>query len=309
MLEAPRFDALPDYGARLGDAEFWRPWAAAVLSGCSLDPTRAELMRGGFSGTYPVLLDDTIAVKLFGCFGDWRAAQRHEVAALQLCATAPGLRVPRLVGAGALFEGQDQSWPWLVMETVPGTAWRDVRLTHGDRLQLAGEVGRQLDALHRLDPGAGSGLRRRPSSTPEQVAQRHREWGSLPSRLIDQLPGYLRVWAPQRGRCEVLVHADLTQDHLMVAGTQLAGIIDFGDAQLAVPELELGALQLGAFAGDRTLLAAWLDGYDWPRDEGLAQRALSAALGHEFDLFEQVAPIVASADSLDQLAERLFGRP
>ena len=306
--EPPLFGEAQDYGRSLADAQFWLPWAQRALALSGLD---ARPLRVGFTGTYPVLLDDQAAIKLFGHFGDWRGAHRVESAALAAVGRIDGLRVPELLGHGALFPGREDSWPYLVMSVVPGRAWREFGLEPGqpdsgqdgaELATLAGQIGEQIGRLHRAPQPPG--LPRAPQRSPHQVAARHRAWGTLPDALVDQIPDFVARFGPAD---PVLIHGDLTQDHLLVEHGRLSGIIDFGDAQWADPFLELGALQLGAFAGRVDLLDHFLAGYGWTRSPDFAERALAAALSHEFDLFEQLAP-PAVGEGLSELALRWFGR-
>lgn len=133
--------------------------------------------------------------------------------------------------------------------------------------------------------------------------ERHRGWQSLPGHLTEQIPAYLSDYRPGR---VCLVRADLTEDHLFVDDGRLLGVIDWGDAMITDLFYELGPLHLGAFAADRRLLHAFLEGYHWPIDSDFADHALRVALMHEFDLFGVVAEAASAADSLAALALALW---
>jgi hypothetical protein len=95
------------------------------------------------------------------------------------------------------------------------------------------------------------------------------------------------------------------------------GVIDFGDARIGSFYYELAAVHLELFGGDKRLLRAFLDGYGlWVNGAlmGVSQaefshHALSTALLHQFNVFENVPeaiPNLGQIESLDQLAEFLF---
>jgi hypothetical protein len=285
------------YRARLGAAGFWQPYAEAALgrSGLPVEP-----MASGFIGTYPTLVGSQHVVKLFGFFGDWRRSAETELAANAALRTDGLDLAPRIVASGSLFPERDDDWPFLITERLAGEAWRDADLTASQRGALARELGRRVRRVHGVRPT--SSLRN--GGLPDhRAAERHRRWGSLPPRLIGQIPQFI---AGYRRGAVCLVHADLTEDHLFVDGRRLVGVIDWGDARVEDPFYELGALHLGAFAADRRLLGYFLAGYGWPIDDGFATRAMQAALMHEFDLFAGVADRTESSPSLAALAEELW---
>ena len=111
-----------------------------------------------------------------------------------------------------------------------------------------------------------------------------------------------------------LIHADLTQDHLLgrLEGgrwTSLA-LIDFGDARTGSLFYELPALHFSLFGGDKRLLAAFLQGYRYagPTGEDFACRAMACALLHQFDVFSETAlhPDWRDAATLEQAANILW---
>lgn len=106
----------------------------------------------------------------------------------------------------------------------------------------------------------------------------------------------------------MVVHADLTSDHVFVDGGRLVGIIDWGDAMLADRSYELIALYLNCFDLDRRLLQTFLNGYQWPAETDFERRAMQAALTFEFDPFSKVTSRVDFGwmETLDALAGELF---
>ena len=147
-------------------------------------------------------------------------------------------------------------------------------------------------------------------------AERQRERGRLPDRLVEQVETYLLPSTDLRlpGERPHLIHADLTEDHLLgrvTAGcwTSMA-LIDFGDARTGSLFYELGALHLSLFGADRRLLSVFLEAYGATGLDGadFARRAMSCALLHEFNVFEGLAqrPDLREVETLEQMGEALW---
>ncbi|SDS47286.1 phosphotransferase family protein [Microlunatus soli] len=301
MLAPPVFDATRDYGALLGDADHWRPYAELALARAGLP---IEPLVSGFTGTYPTLVGTSLVIKLFGHFGGWRRSVAAEIAANEAIHAQRWIRAPKIVATGQLFPGNSDDWPFLISERLSGEAWRDSDLATRDRMNVAVQLGRQVRLVHGC-----------PAVSPSQLhgdwlaehrtdtVDRQRRWKVLPERLLDQIPEYIAGYRPAD---PVLVHGDITEDHIFLDGDRLVGLIDWGDAMITDPFYELGALHLGAFGADRRLLGSFLEGYGWPADEDFARHAMQAALMHEFDLFSGVRDLAQQAESLDDLADALW---
>jgi aminoglycoside phosphotransferase len=288
------------YSRLLGDVEFWAPYVRTILERHGLGDRPLE---SGFVGTFPTFLAGDVVVKLFGHFHSWRTCHASELAAQQVLARRPGLAVPALLGHGRLY-GNPDGWPYLLTARMAGQAWRDAPLDQAVRVRVAGELGETMRVVHDVLRGDGAGCppalvaaRDRLAGLRATTLERHRAWGSLPTALVDQIPGYLCPPAQER-----FVHADLTADHVFVKDGSLAGVIDWGDATLADPYYELAALHLDAFRLDKDLLRAFLRGYGWQLGEEFTRRAMSAALTHEFDVFAAL-PERLRADSFPDLSE------
>jgi hypothetical protein len=105
----------------------------------------------------------------------------------------------------------------------------------------------------------------------------------------------------------ILVHGDITADHVFVDGRGITALIDWGDALVADRAYELPAVYLGAFRGDRRLLAAFLDAARWPPGD-LERRGLQGILEFQFDAITTIATSydLTQVDSLEELAGLLF---
>src|SRR4051794_27385100 len=105
-------------------------------------------------------------------------------------------------------------------------------------------VGRFLRALHGVDPVAAQahGARSLDDWHGERRASlelmRATVLPLLPPRLHDDAAALLErlATAPTQGR---LVHGDLGPDHIRVEGDRLTGVIDWGDAGLGDPAIDL----------------------------------------------------------------------
>ncbi|GAB3697301.1 phosphotransferase family protein [Nocardiopsis oceani] len=304
MLDRPLFDSARAYAERLGDTDFWLPYAQEALSRSGLsDPYLAS----GFEGTYPTLVGRRWAVKLFGHFGDWRRSVEAESAA-HLALQEGGVDLaPGVVASGDLFPGEREPWPFLISERLSGQAWRDADLPRDVRHTVAAELGTRIRDVHRCR--VPEGLRVRDDwlvGSGAGAAERHREWGTLPPHLVGEVPGYLAGYRPAP---VCLVHGDLTEDHVFVDRDSLTGVIDWGDAMVTDPFYELAPLHMSTFGADPELLRSFLDGYGWRIDAWLRTHAMQVVLMHEFDLFAEADVPFARYRSLEALAEEIWPCP
>lgn len=241
-------------------------------------------------------------MKLFGHFPSWSSDHAAELAAQRLLAGHPDVPAPGLREHGRLYDDPD-GWPYLVTQRLAGQAWREARLSRSQRRGVAGQLGAALRRVHDMLPPTGGALARDwPAEHGRGCAERHRAWKGLPERLIDQIETYVSPPSPVRR----LVHADLTADHIFVAGDRLIGIIDWGDTMTSDPHYDLGALHLDAFRAERPLLAAFLAGYGWQVGAEFPRRAMSAALMHQFDLFSAAGLHLDRFRTLEELAHALW---
>jgi len=157
------------------------------------------------------------------------------------------------------------------------------------RTKLAGEVAAALTRLHtipvRKARAAGATTHkvdlRGVDASEEAIARARRTAGdAVDAFLVDPLPSTSKAAA--RG---VLCHGDLKGEHLFVSedGTRLVAIIDWADAAIADPALDLAGLAI--WLGP-AFVREVLDGYGGPADDGTADRAIflaRAGLLHHLD--------------------------
>jgi hygromycin-B 7''-O-kinase len=323
-MSRPTFDTVAQYGAAFTDAAIWAPYVRVV---CARHGISAGEIRAGLAGTFPTfIVDERYVVKLFGDLFDGRQRHAIELDVYDVLAELAHVPAPRRIADGVLFDdGQVWNWPYIISTFVRGASLGEAyeSLSAQGRRELGRELGSLVRELHGApmrDPRAldasGEGFRDLIRRQRACCVDQHREWGSLPERLIEQIDAYLpsaddllNTSAPF-----CLIHADITEDHVLGYAHgghwQLTGIIDYGDAYMGDPAYELVALHLGAFACDKTMLGAFLAGYaDSAAFPDLVLRAMSYSLLHEFNVMAQVfsrVPAAADAESLEELADLLW---
>ncbi len=309
MIAPPSFTSLEAHVSTLANVDFWRPYVTAVLERQGLAGAGREL-EAGFNATYPTFLYGDVVVKLFGYSRVWRKSHAAERGAHILIASDPEIAAPRLLGEGRLYEGADESWPYLVTTRLHAEArWR-VELTGVQERALASELGRQVRRVHALPP--------------ENVAT-HADWkavdvaaaakqSSLPAHLVAQVPEYVAGLGPAD---EVFVHGDITANHVYVSDGRLSGVIDWGDAMVTDRHYELIQIYRDMLHCDKALFRVFLDACEWPVAGDFPRRVLGHALHrqavglaqhHSMDVFEPIAarlPLNAIGN-LDELAAELF---
>lgn len=293
----------PEYGERLGDSAYWGPYIAQALRVAGLPSDR--IAAPPVVGSFPTFLAGEVVVKLFGdAFGGGSSAT-VELAMHRLLAAHPAIPAPRLVGHGSLFDADDGwSWPYLITERLDGVAIRELTSPPVAMEGVAEQLGRAVHRLHRLTPPSAVLDRNLLPVLRANASSRLAGFG-LPADLVDQVDDYLEDASDDR----VVVHADLTADHVFIRGGEIDGVIDWGDALVADPYYELVAVYFDCLGFDRGLLVRFLEAAEWRRDSDFPRRALQAVLEFQFNaivsLREQVD--LDGVRDLDQLADRIFG--
>ena len=311
------------------DADHWAPYVTWVArKHADMDePT----IRKGLAGTYPTfIVDDALVVKFYG--EQFRGEPTH-AAELAVAMSRPeerGIPAPRMVAHGSLYEGSSGwPWPYVVFEFVEGVSIGEAheRVSHGDKVGIAREVGAMARALHDAPvPADGPFAPTWDAYAAFLDAQRarcvenHREWGDLSPDLTSQIDDYLAPTSEliDRSRPAHLIHADMTADHLLgveeADGWRTTALIDFGDAMVGDHLYELVALHLDMFHCDKALRGAYLDAYGVDRSlrRTLPRRAMSTTLLHQFDvcvtLPGRVEGLEQTAD-LERLADAIWALP
>jgi len=317
-------DTIEGYRQCFMDVGYWEPYVRLVCDRHRLasDPT----VRAGLAGTFPTfIIDDRFVIKFFGRLFEGEEAFAVERAVGRLLASEPGIPAPPVLCSGQLWPSSSGwLWPYLVYAFVPGVSIGEVYDKVGleERSEIARNVGRITRLFHALVPveqdvfewtwDAYLDLLR---SQRAHCQRAHREWGTLPTHLLDSLDGF--ILAPEAildADAPVhLIHADLTADHLlgeMRGGRWVTtGIIDFGDAMVGNLAYELVALHLDLFGCDKRLLEVYLDAYgiNAAFREALPRVAMSVTLLHRFDVLAGLPPEwIHDIPTLDDFAALLW---
>jgi hygromycin-B 7''-O-kinase len=291
----------PHYGRHLGDVDYWSAYVNEVLDRHGLPRAAIE---PPVVGTFPTFLVGEVVVKLFADTFDGARSFAAEKAIGELLDPVAQVPVPRLIASGQLFDDGDWMWPYLVTERLFAAPIREA--PKGPAIRSAVEqLGRALAHLHALPAPHAITSRDPLPRLRAEAASRQRQFG-LPAHLAEQIPDFLSNASDER----VLVHADLTADHLFIGTHGLAGIIDWGDAITADPWYELVALRFDALHADPRLFQVLLDSYGWRIDDSFPTRAMQGVLEFQFDAIGAIRSSVdlARVATLRELAERLFGQ-
>jgi hygromycin-B 7''-O-kinase len=218
---------------------------------------------------------------------------------------------PELLAHGEYENG----WHYVLMSQLPGTelaaAWPAIPPPHRDR--AISEVGEMLAALHGLDPEPLHPILGPPdwacflAGQRAAAPERQREV-KLPELWLSQIEGFLESTPLAPGRERVLLHTEVTREHLVVnPGTwTLSGLLDFETAMTGDRAYEFVTVGLLVSRCDPRLLgrilAAYGRGFD-PR-ELLAYTLLHVHSNLPESLGEFPAP---PEPTLDSLALTWFG--
>jgi hypothetical protein len=337
------FSDTPFYSAHFMDLTWWEPYVRLV---CNRHGFGCERVIPGLPGSFPTFIvgldaqdgkqtHQSVVVKFFGSLFDGADSFRIE----RCCGYWWRQHSMPIPSPGILAEGQlDPDWYYLIFEHVPGVSIGLVRnqLSQDDWLSVARQMGEYARRLHALTAGCLPELL--PTIKPawdeyasfllsqrSQCLANHRAWNDLPVHLLDQLEDFvlpvehlINFSAPPH-----LIHADLTADHLLgrLAPSDPASampatkewhslaIIDWGDAMIGNILYELVALHLDLFQANKHLLHTCLEVYGLPDffQHDFPRKALSMVLLHQFPVHSRVYAPHQDAQTLQELAERLFG--
>lgn len=193
---------------------------------------------------YVLLLDDTWVFR-FPHGADNQANFATEPALLNALRDRLPVAIPRYeyVAADKSFGGY---------RLLPGRIYSEDELRglpKSEQLQLARQLGESLRALHGIPAAEVAGLAEQPTDTEQDAAEFRKEVENavFPKITADErvaitdcLDAYQRViMAP---RPSVLVHHDVSADHVLVEDGQVVGIIDWSDRGLNDPAWDFAYL-------------------------------------------------------------------
>jgi hygromycin-B 7''-O-kinase len=262
------FDALHDEPAA------WRQVMASLAAQYSAEPARQVS-----EGTVLVaLLGTELVIKLYPPF--LRDHHNFECAALQVLSGRLSIPTPKLRSTG-----EHDGWPYLVMSQLAGdgltSAWPS--LDEAQKCALLLRLGALAQEVHSVpvDP-------MRPLApnwldfieTQRQRVHARQLRTGLPSHLLSQLDSFLQ--GPLPSGADVILTGEYTPMNLLVEGSTLVGMYDFGDGLVGPREYDwLGPLAFLA-AGNAARCRAFFDGYGvWP-DAQQRQALLRLLLLHRY---------------------------
>lgn len=196
--------------------------------------------------------------------------------------TGAGLPTPQLEA-----EGELDGWRHVVMSRVHGARLGDVWPALGperrERVMVSlGELVARLGAL----PAAG--LEDRAITQEALLAERlprlqadQRERGGS-DELVARLGAFAKALPALPDAPAALLHADLTDDHVLLDGDRISGLIDFADAFVGPWTYELAAPACFTLRGDGRSRRAFLAGLGQDDDAGLARAVRAWSVLHRY---------------------------
>lgn len=301
----PPIDIWKQWGAIFTDVDLWTPVISEI---CAREGIAYDSIKAGYPGTNAVfLLDRKHVVKVYNPVWKDFGVERELHAALGNVRAIP---VPDIVASGQFVEGR------------PVRELRD-ELTHCDLVDVAGRLGDIVRALHDTDVTTLEQLTlhetepRISSRRKVEVVKELRDKRLLPDSVIDEMAAFLESTTTEHGAHPlVLVHGDLTEDHLLLEKRDgrwaITGLIDLGDAHACPPEYEWQALWLSLLGRNTEALRAFFDSYD-PTvfdDHDFTQRAFVWSLLHDYgtQIVEEALsrPDAGQVRSLDDLRRLMW---
>jgi aminoglycoside phosphotransferase len=312
----PVFDGMESYSRALETGDAWLAGLRGAARQLGLDPS-AEMRYLG--GKYPTAAVGDAVIRLYGPWRRGSTAMAREAAVLELIAQDPRIPAPRLLGTGWV----DASWSWLAMSRMSGQPLLQVRMAGSDiapPMDVADWLGIAVHRLHRVpvEPALREAvlprLHHEIRALHASVVVRKRNERTLDPRLLERLAAWMPPVDDLLPDADDLVaaHLDLHEGNILgvvEAGRFVGkGIVDLGNAWVAHPLQELGAICGQTLRGDRTAIATFLDraGLPLPPGEDGSRIALCWMLLDDADQFELV-PGASDIEDPDTLARRLFG--
>ena len=298
------------YRRRFAEPDFGLDLAEVVADRCRLPRPLVRRVEGS---NLVFRAGDGPWIKI--CPPYWRDAFDAEVRVTEAAQGRLPAPIPAIVESGEL-----EDWRYLVSTHVPGVQIQEVLPSLGgaELERIAADLGQFMRAFHAV---AVPGFERQFGPWSRYLDERlagarelHLSRGVDPAR-VDQIAALLAARAPALRALgpPVLIHADLTAEHVMLVesgGTwRLSGILDLADAMVAPAELDLISPILELFRGrrgpQRRLMA---ESGVQAIAEPASQALMAVALQHRFVHFDHwfAAEIGAGITEVSDIARAVF---
>lgn len=280
------------WGCLFGETAVWLPIIHHICQQAGLP---VGTVTAGYPGTCAVfVVDGATVVKIYPPMLPHDFAREREVYQ-QL--TGRLAKTPRLVGGGVYHDQLD--WPYLLLSFCPGEPIRELysQLGRFSEQRLGRELGEMLRVVHATPLAGLISFDTRPAAWHHFLRQRQaaigdelRQRGFLPPPVIAEAEQFLTEMMPQLCADErlCLLHADLTEDHLLLVGENgrfsISALIDWADAEVGTVGYEWVALWFGLCNRSLPLFRTILHAYD-PAigfDAALGRKLLAYTLLHRF---------------------------
>lgn len=290
----PRPSTLSEWGRVFTNVDIWHQAVANILE---TEGLKFTAVTAGFPGSNAVFLaDQAYVVKIFAPM--FEADYAKELAVYKLLGR---IAAPALLAHGHYNDGN--SWPYLVTTFCPGEAIREARpeMTPKQIQTMAEQLGKIIRALHSLPINTNIPAPLTWDSyfkvrIPAVMSALHQK-NLLAPEVTEALEKHLHNVQAFILTAEVLlVHADLTEDHLLLINDNeqwyISGLIDFADIEVAPREYEWIPLWFGLLDCNPDALLSFMRSYDSDQvlDEQWRDRMLAMTFLHRYGV-----PIVASA--------------
>jgi hygromycin-B 7''-O-kinase len=317
----PVIETWDAWGRIFTDVQLWKPAVIEICERASISP---ESVQSGYPGTNAVfVVNQRYVVKIYApfCHDDYHLEREL----LSILGKNDAIPVPLLYAKGIL---EDRiSWPFIVMEYLPGQPIKEVRdkISPKNMTDLAAQMGTIVRALHdtplsmlrNLDCSR-NGWRRYRQQQLKSIVKKLQRRRTLPDAVIQAVPTFVDSELAKHHEDQdvhlVLVHGDLTEDHWLLHNAQgqwsLTALIDFADAKISPATYEWGPLWVGALGSHHKSLEAFMRSYD-PHlniDGDFYRHAMAYTFLHEFGaeiieyvLHESVRHHITSIDHLIQV--------
>jgi hypothetical protein len=273
MKEFPARIGWDNWGSIMCDAELFTPLVSEALAahGLSQSPIAA-----GFPGTHAVFRAGSYVVKLYAPLDI-----PDEYAERRCYRAANGLAlIPRPYGEGVLRAGGHE-WPYVITQFMPGRAAREIwaEMNARERADAMRALGAWTKAYHALpdpfeasSPLSADGFNRGWRETAARAAEKLGEFGQAALLTLEGLRARERP---------VLVHADLTEDHLLISEDGYA-VIDLADSRMTLEPVEWLCVWFELTRRDPTAFFTFLEssGRNW--DVRARKDMMASALLHGF---------------------------